>query len=69
MWGAEVASKGMSMITGTLYDRIIKKRNIRDFNEFQIVILDIWELLGAPSNNVGVPSTKREKAKILLLVF
>ncbi|KAH1086381.1 hypothetical protein GLYMA_07G113000v4 [Glycine max] len=41
----------MSMITGTLYDRIIKKRNIRDFNEFQIVILDIWELLGAPSNN------------------
>lgn len=57
------------MITGTLYDRIIKKRNIRDFNEFQIVILDIWELLGAPSNNVGVPSTKREKAKILLLVF
>ncbi|KAK7386132.1 hypothetical protein VNO78_26119 [Psophocarpus tetragonolobus] len=43
--GVEVASKGLSMITGTLYDRVIEKRKIENFNHFHTAILDIFNAI------------------------
>nr|ACU24225.1 unknown [Glycine max] len=58
MGGAEVASKRMSMLTGTLYDRIIKQRNIRELNEFQIAILDIFNAINMalPGKHYDAPA-------------
>ncbi|CAJ1948104.1 unnamed protein product [Sphenostylis stenocarpa] len=43
--GVEVATKGMSMVTGTLYDRVIEKRKIENFNDFHTAILDIFNAI------------------------
>ncbi|XP_027908369.1 uncharacterized protein LOC114167477 [Vigna unguiculata] len=43
--GVEVANKGMTMITGTLYDRVIEKRKIENFDDFHTAILDIFNAI------------------------
>ncbi|KOM58644.1 hypothetical protein LR48_Vigan11g167800 [Vigna angularis] len=43
--GVEVANKGMTMITGTLYDRVIEKREIKNFDDFHTAILDIFNAI------------------------
>ncbi|XP_068478178.1 uncharacterized protein [Phaseolus vulgaris] len=43
--GVELASKGMTMVTGTLYDRVIEKRKIENFEDFHTAILDIFNAI------------------------
>ncbi|KAK7382853.1 hypothetical protein VNO80_01974 [Phaseolus coccineus] len=43
--GVELANKGMTMITGTLYDRVIEKRKIENFEDFHTAILDIFNAI------------------------
>lgn len=56
--GIEVASKGLTMLTGTLYDRVIEKRKIENFDDFHEAILDIFNTINMslPGKHYDAPT-------------
>ncbi|TKY68936.1 hypothetical protein E2542_SST05199 [Spatholobus suberectus] len=56
--GVEFASKAMTMTTGTLYDRVIEKKKIENFEDFHVAILDIFNAINTslPGKHYDAPA-------------